>query len=171
VPNLPQITGNRAMAGFTAPKLLWVKRHEPAIFAKVARILLPKDYVRLLLTGEAASDMSDSAGTLWLDVAGRRWSPDMLAASDLSLSAMPTLFEGTQPTGRLRAELAGEWGLDPRTIVAGGGGDNAAGGAGIGVVSPGRAFLSLGTGVGAGLFLDGQLYRGAHFAAGERLAR
>ncbi len=71
VPDLPRITGNRAMAGFTAPKLLWVKRHEPAIFAKVARVLLPKDYVRLRLTGEAASEMSDSAGTLWLDVAKR----------------------------------------------------------------------------------------------------
>jgi xylulokinase len=145
VPNLPQITGNRAMAGFTAPKLLWVKRNEPATFAKVARVLLPKDYVRLRLTGEAASEMSDSAGTLWLDVAKRRWSEEMLAATDLPVSAMPTLYEGTQATGRLRPELAADWGLDPRAIVAGGGGDNAAGGAGIGVVSPGRAFLSLGT--------------------------
>jgi xylulokinase len=145
VPDLPRITGNRAMAGFTAPKLLWVKRHEPAIFAKVARVLLPKDHVRLRLTGEAASEMSDSAGTLWLDVAKRRWSPEMLAATDLPVSAMPTLYEGTEATGRLRPEVAAAWGLDPRTIVAGGGGDNAAGGAGIGVVSPGRAFLSLGT--------------------------
>src|SRR5207237_279758 len=79
------------------------------------------------------------------DVARRRWSPEMLASTDLPVSAMPTLYEGTQATGRLRPELAAEWGLDPRTIVAGGGGDNAAGGAGIGVVSPGRAFLSLGT--------------------------
>src|SRR5439155_603214 len=130
VPDLPRITGNRAMAGFTASKLLWVKRHEPAVFAQVARVLLPKDHVRLRLTGEAASEMSDSAGTLWLDVAGRRWSPEMLAATDLPVSAMPTLYEGTEATGRLRPELAAEWGLDPRTVVAGGRGDHAAGGEG-----------------------------------------
>jgi xylulokinase len=145
VPGLPEITGNRAMAGFTAPKLLWVRRHEPEIFARVARVLLPKDHVRLQLTGEAATDLSDAAGTLWIELATRRWSDAVLAACGLSQAAMPALFEGTQPTGQVRREIAAAWGLPRDVLVAGGGGDNAAGGAGIGVVTPGRAFLSLGT--------------------------
>jgi xylulokinase len=145
VPDLPAITGNRAMAGFTAPKLLWVRRHEPEIFARVARVLLPKDHVRLRLTGEAATDLSDAAGTLWVELATRRWSDAVLAACGLSQAAMPALYEGTEATGRVRREIAAAWGLPREVVVAGGGGDNAAGGAGIGVVTPGRAFLSLGT--------------------------
>src|SRR5450631_2622103 len=151
-----QITGNRAMPGFTAPKLLWVRQHEPEIFAQTATVLLPKDYVRLRMTGETASDMSDSAGTLWMDVAQRRWSEAMLAATGLGLEHMPALFEGNEITGELRADLAEAWGM-PRVPVVAGGGDNAAGAIGVGVVRPGDAFLSLGTsGV---LFLADDGYR------------
>jgi len=144
-PRSRQIAGNIAMAGFTAPKLLWVKKHEPAIFAKVAKVLLPKDYVRLLMTGDHASDMSDSAGTLWMDVAKRDWSDELLAATSLTRAHMPKLFEGSAPTGRLRADVAAAWGMEKRPVVAGGGGDNAASACGIGAVKPGAGFLSLGT--------------------------
>jgi xylulokinase len=156
VPDLPAITGNRAMPGFTAPKLLWVRNHEPEIFSETHMVLLPKDFVRLRMTGEAASDMSDSAGTLWMNVAGRSWSEAMLEATGLRVSQMPTLFEGSEPTGQLRTDLAGAWGMG-RVPVAAGGGDNAAGAIGVGVVQAGEAFLSLGTsGV---LFLANDGYR------------
>ncbi|WP_419810046.1 xylulokinase [Sphingomonas sp.] len=144
LPDLAAITGNIAMPGFTAPKLLWVKAHEPDVFARVATVLLPKDYVRLRMTGDKASDVSDSAGTLWLDVAHRRWSEAVLAACDLTTAQMPRLFEGTEVTGRLRAEVAELWGMGT-VPVTGGGGDNAAGAAGVGVVADGDALLSLGT--------------------------
>jgi len=139
-----KITGNIAMPGFTAPKLLWVREHEPAIFEATRSVLLPKDYVRLLMTGEKASDASDAAGTLWLDVERRRWSPEMLAATGLSKSHMPRLVEGSEVTGKLSADVAQAWGMS-QVPVAGGGGDNAAGAIGIGVIAPGEAFLSLGT--------------------------
>src|ERR1700684_4372936 len=156
VPEMTAITGNRAMPGFTAPKLLWVRRHEPKIFAETALVLLPKDYVRLRMTGETASDMSDSAGTLWLDVAQRRCSGAMLAATGLDDSNMPALSEGNEITGELRAEIAEAWGMARVPVVAGGG-DNAAGAIGVGVVRAGDAFLSLGTsGV---LFLANDGYR------------
>ena len=144
------------MPGFTAPKLLWVRAHEPEIFSAISKVVLPKDYVRLRMTGEIASDMSDSAGTLWLDVAKRRWSDAMLAGTGLDASHMPALFEGNEITGELRAELAEAWGMS-RVPVAAGGGDNAAGAIGVGVVRAGEAFLSLGTsGV---LFLANDGYR------------
>lgn len=143
-PNSRKITGNLAMPGFTAPKLLWVKHNEPEIFSKVKTVLLPKDYVRLRLTGEKAGDMSDNAGTLWLDVGKRDWSDAMLKATDLSRDHMPKAVEGTAATGKLTAAAAEELGL-PQVVVAGGGGDNAASAVGVGVVSPGQAFLSLGT--------------------------
>jgi len=139
-----EITGNLAMPGFTAPKLAWVRHHEPEIFAQVHKVLLPKDYVRLCMTGDHASDMSDSAGTLWLDVGARDWSDAMLAATGLVRAQMPKLYEGTQATGALRAEVAERWGM-ARVPVAAGGGDNAAGAAGVGVVAEGDALLSLGT--------------------------
>lgn len=139
-----RITGNIAMPGFTAPKLLWVREHEPAIFEATRTVLLPKDYVRLLMTGEKASDASDAAGTLWVDVERRRWSPEMLAATGLNESHMPRLVEGSDVTGQLSAEVAQAWGMS-QVPVAGGGGDNAAGAIGIGVIAPGDAFLSLGT--------------------------
>jgi xylulokinase len=144
IPNLGQITGNRAMPGFTAPKLQWVREHEPHIFEQIKTVLLPKDYVRLRMTGELASDMSDSAGTLWMDVGQRDWSDVMLSATGLDRSQMPKLYEGSQVTGTLRAELAEAWGMERVPVVAGGG-DNAAGAVGVGVVRPGDAFLSLGT--------------------------
>jgi xylulokinase len=144
IPSLGQITGNRAMPGFTAPKLQWVRENEPEIFEQVKSVLLPKDYVRLRMTGDLASDMSDSAGTLWMDVGKRDWSDAMLAATGLNRGHMPKLFEGCEFTGELRAELAEAWGMS-RVPVAAGGGDNAAGAVGVGVVQPGDAFLSLGT--------------------------
>jgi xylulokinase len=138
------ITGNIMMPGFTAPKLLWVARHEPDLFRRTACVLLPKDFVRLRLTGEKVSDMSDSAGTGWLDVGRRQWSDAMLAATDLSRAHMPQLVEGSSPSGTLTADAAAALGI-PRVVVAGGGGDNAASAVGLGVVRPGQAFLSLGT--------------------------
>jgi len=144
-PRTAEITGNLAMPGFTAPKLLWVAEHEPDVFRQVRRVLLPKDYIRLRLCGEYASDVSDAAGTLWLDVGGRRWSREMLAATGLGEETMPRLFEGTEATGTLRPQLAAEWGMRLGVVIAGGGGDNAAGAVGVGVIRRGQAFLSLGT--------------------------
>ncbi len=156
-PRLHALAGNLAMPGFTAPKLLWVAAHEAEIFRRTARVLLPKDWLRLRLTGEYVGEMSDAAGTLWLDVARRAWSAELLAACDLDERAMPRLVEGSAPSGRLRAEVAAAWGLAPGIVVAGGGGDNAAGAVGVGVVRPGEAFLSLGT-------------SGVYFVAGARFA-
>ena len=144
VPDSRAITGNLAMPGFTAPKLLWVRNHEPGIFARVRRVLLPKDWLRLRMTGDAATDCSDASGTLWLDVAARAWSPAMLAACGLDERAMPRVFEGTEVTGRLRAEVANAWGVE-RVPVAAGAGDQAAGAVGAGVVRAGDASLALGT--------------------------
>ncbi|AXU21197.1 xylulokinase (plasmid) [Novosphingobium sp. THN1] len=143
-PRAREITGNIAMPGFTAPKLAWVRRHEPDVFAATRTVLLPKDYVRLALTGEKASDMSDSAGTLWLDVARRSWSPEMLAATELDESHMPRLHEGPDVTGVLREDVARAWGMERVPVVAGAG-DNAAGALGVGVLSDGQGMLSLGT--------------------------
>ena len=145
VPESRHITGNIAMPGFTAPKLMWVEQHEPEIFRKTARVLLPKDFVRLLLTGEAVSDMSDSAGTLWLDVAKREWSDTMIEATHLTRAQMPRLVEGSDASGVVLNSVAAELGLPNGVVVAGGAGDNAASAAGIGVAAPGTAFLSLGT--------------------------
>lgn len=144
-PDSRQVTGNIAMPGFTAPKLIWVERHEPDIFRRTARVLLPKDYLRLLLTGEAVSDMSDSAGTLWLDVGRRAWSDSQLEATHLTPGHMPRLVEGSAAGGSLLPRVAAELGLPAGVVVAGGAGDNAASAAGIGVAEPGTAFLSLGT--------------------------
>lgn len=144
VPDLRAITGNLAMPGFTAPKLAWVRAHQPDLFAATRSVLLPKDYVRLALTGDKASDLSDSAGTLWLDVGARRWSPALLAATGLDESHMPRLHEGPEVTGTLRPEIAREWGMTPVPVVAGAG-DNAAGALGVGVLAEGQGMLSLGT--------------------------
>ena len=145
VPNSRSITGNLAMPGFTAPKLIWIATHEPEVFSRVAKVLLPKDYLRYRLSGDHAADMSDASGTLWLDVENRRWSEEMLAATDLDLSHMPRLVEGSSPSASLSPSLARQWGLSREVVIAGGAGDNAAGAAGIGAVAPGSAFLSLGT--------------------------
>ena len=142
--DVPGLTGNRAMPGFTAPKLLWARRHEPALFARTRTVLLPKDYLRYRMTGEFASDMSDASGTLWLDVGGRRYSEAMLDATGLDESHMPRLVEGTEVAGVLRREVAEAWGLRPVPVV-GGAGDQAAGAVGAGAVTEGVSFVSLGT--------------------------
>jgi xylulokinase len=144
-PMFRRLTGNIVFPGFTAPKLLWVQRHEPAIFARVARVLLPKDYLRLWLTGEHVAEMSDAAGTSWLDTGRRDWSDDLLEATGLARANMPRLVEGSAVSGTLRLPLATRWGLPAGVVVAGGGGDNAASGVGVGVVRAGEAFVSLGT--------------------------
>ena len=144
-PEFREIGGNAVMPGFTAPKAVWMAEAEPESFSSTALILLPKDYLRLRMTGEAVSDMSDAAGTLWLDVAARDWSDRLLELCGLDRSNMPRLVEGSAPSGQLRAEIAREWGIDGRPVVAGGGGDNAAAAVGLGTVAPGDSFLSLGT--------------------------
>ena len=106
LPTLPQLAGSLAMPGFTAPKLRWVATHEPQIFANVAKVLLPKDYLRLLLTGDHVSDMSDASGTMWLDVANRRWSPELLALTHLNEAHMPRLVEGSAASGVLSASAS-----------------------------------------------------------------
>ncbi|HEY8381316.1 MAG TPA: xylulokinase [Microvirga sp.] len=158
-PDLARVVGVLPMPGFTAPKLLWLARHEPATAAAIRTVLLPKDYVRLKLTGERATDLSDAAGTWWLDQARRRWSPEALAATGLQPAQMPRLVEGTEVSGRVRSALAAEWGLPPGIAVAGGGGDAAAGGVGLGAVHEGDAFLSLGT--SGQLFVTASAYRPA----------
>jgi len=144
-PEFRALTGNIVFPGFTAPKLLWVARHEPEVFKKTARVLLPKDALRLWLTGEAVSDMSDASGTSWLDVAGRDWSDALLEATNLTRDHMPRLVEGSAPSADLRAALLAEWGLSGPVVVAGGAGDNAASAIGMGMVHEGQAFVSLGT--------------------------
>ena len=144
-PQFRRLTGNIVFPGFTAPKLAWVARHEPALFARVAKILLPKDFLRLWLTGEHVAEMSDAAGTSWLDTGKRDWSDALLAATGLNQGQMPRLVEGSQVSGRMRAVLSQRWGLPAGVVVAGGGGDNAASGVGVGVVRAGDAFVSLGT--------------------------
>lgn len=145
LPALSELGGSLAMPGFTAPKLRWVARHEPEVFRRVAKVLLPKDYVRLMLTGDHVSDLSDASGTLWLDVRRREWSDELLALTGLTRVQMPRLVEGSAVGGRLRPEVAQSLGLRPGTVVAGGGGDNAASAVGMGAVQPGQGFLSLGT--------------------------
>jgi xylulokinase len=145
VPDLHTRTGNLAMPGFTAPKLLWVQRHEPAVFALTRQVLLPKDWLRLLLTGESASDPSDAAGTLWLNPATRDWDDTLLAATGLSRAHMPRLVDGSAVSGCLQPALVQAWGLTGDVWVAGGAGDNAASAVGVGAVRPGQGFISLGT--------------------------
>ena len=143
--NAINITGNLIMPGFTAPKLLWVKKHEPDIFKKIDKVLLPKDYIRLKLSGDYATDLSDASGTSWLNVRERKWSSEMLAACDLTESQMATCFEGNEITGQILESLAKEWGLPSECKIVAGAGDNAASAISINVVQPGTAFLSLGT--------------------------
>ncbi|OPY94547.1 xylulokinase [Bradyrhizobium sacchari] len=144
-PALRAATGNKAMAGFTAPKLLWIARHEPEIFAATKLVLLPKAYLRLVLSGEAIEDVSDASGSLWLDAARRDWSDAALAATGLSREHVPRLVEGSAPATTLRSELARRWGMARPPVIAGGAGDNPAGAIGIGAIQPGTAFISLGT--------------------------
>jgi xylulokinase len=144
-PKFRALTGNIVFPGFTAPKLVWVRKHEPGLWDRVAKVLLPKDYLRLWLTGDHVGEMSDAAGTSWLDTGKRDWSDDLLTATGLDRSQMPRLVEGSETSGTLREALANRWGLPKGVVVAGGGGDNAASGVGVGVVRAGEAFVSLGT--------------------------
>lgn len=145
VPGLAGIAGVRAMPGFTAPKLLWVREHEPDAFARIATVLLPKDYVRFRMTGARVTDASDAAGTLWFDQAARTWSLPLVAASGLTPGQLPAVIEGTEPGATLRDDVADALGLPRGIPVAAGGGDAAAGAVGIGAVEEGDAFVSLGT--------------------------
>lgn len=143
--DFPEVSGNIVFPGFTAPKLSWCQNHEPEIFDQVRMVLLPKDYLRLWLTGEHVSEMSDASGTAWLDVGKRQWSEKLLQATGLTKDHMPALVEGTESSGQLRTELATRWGIKSSVVVAGGAGDNAASACGLGTVEPGSAFASLGT--------------------------
>ena len=145
LPTLPQLAGSLVMPGFTAPKLRWLATHEPAVFNRVAKVLLPKDYVRFMLTDDFVTDMSDASGTAWLDVEKRDWSDALLALTALTRQHMPRLVEGSQSSGVLSPSVAQQLGLKPGIAVAGGGGDNAASAVGIGAVNAGQGFLSLGT--------------------------
>jgi xylulokinase len=142
---LVAITGNDALTGFTAPKLVWVRDHEPEAWRRVAHVLLPKDYVRLRLTGEHAMDKADGSGTMLFDLAARDWSREVLAALRIDPAWMPPTFEGPEVTGTLTAEAAAATGLRAGTPVVAGGGDQAANAVGVGAVEPGIVALSLGT--------------------------
>ncbi len=142
---LIEITGNDALTGFTAPKLVWIRDHEPDVWRRVAHVLLPKDYVRLRLTGDYALDKADGAGTLLFDLAARDWSPEVLAALGIDPAWMPPTFEGPEVTGRITADAAAATGLRAGTPVVAGGGDQSANAVGVGAVVPGTVALSLGT--------------------------
>ena len=144
VPDFTRRSGNTAFPGFTSPKLLWLSRHEPETFAATRMVLLPKDYVRYRMTGAYVSDLSDSSGTLWLDVAARAWDDTLLAATHMTRAQMPALVEGAAISATLSAAVASDWGV-ARIPVAGGGGDNACSATGVGAVRTGEGFLSLGT--------------------------
>ena len=158
VPTSRAITGNLMMPGFTAPKICWVRNHEPEIYRQIDKVLLPKDYLRWKMTGEFASDMSDSAGTMWLDVKKRAWNDALLSACGLTQKHMPILFEGNQITGILKSDLASRWGLSASVNIVAGGGDNAAGAIGVGIWRAGQAMLSLGTSGVYFVVSDGFLY-------------
>ena len=145
LPALPQIAGSLAMPGFTAPKLRWLAKHEPAVFTKIAKVILPKDYIRFMLTGEFVSDMSDASGSMWLDVEKRAWSAELLKLTGLTEAHMPSLVEGSAASGNLTPQAAETLGLPVGIVVAGGAGDNASSAVGMGAVNAGEGFLSLGT--------------------------
>lgn len=142
---LIEVTGNDALTGFTAPKLVWVRDHEPDVWRRVAHVLLPKDYLRFRLTGAYAMDKADGSGTILFDLAAREWSPEVLAALGIDPTWMPPTYEGPDITGRLTAEAAAATGLRAGTPVVAGGGDQSANAVGVGAVVAGRMALSLGT--------------------------
>jgi xylulokinase len=144
-PRLRELTGNCAMPGLTAPKLLWLARHEPECFRQLSCVLLPKDYLHLRLTGLKVTDASDASGTLWLDLGRRQWSEELLHACDMTCMQVPPIVEGCQATGVVLASVASELGLPANVLVAAGGGDTATSALGVGAVEAGEGFLSLGT--------------------------
>jgi xylulokinase len=154
---LQRQVGVRPMAGFTGPKLLWLARHEPEVLARTRHLLLPKDYIRLKLCGERATDVTDAAGTWLLDEARRAWSPEAVAACGIDPDWLPRLHESPEPAGRLDAALARRWGMAPGLPLAAGAGDAMAGGIGIGCIAAGSGFLSLGT--SAQIFVADTAYR------------
>ena len=152
-PAFREVSGNIVFPGFTAPKLAWVARHEPEIFGQVATVMLPKDYLNYWLTGRLTSDMSDAAGTSWLDVGARAWSTDLLTASGMRADQVPELLEGTDVVGPVRADRAQALGLPEGCAVVAGGADNAVAACGIGALGEGQGFVSLGT---SGVLLAGR---------------
>jgi xylulokinase len=140
-----QVTGNIALTGFTAPKILWVKENEPEVYSRARHVLLPKDYIRYRLTGEYAMDKADGSGTVLFDLRARCWSEEVLAALDIPGKWMPPTFEGPEFTGKVTAEAAAATGLKSGTPVAAGGGDQAAQAVGVGAVKPGVVSLAVGT--------------------------
>lgn len=164
-PSFADITGSLPMAGFTAPKLLWLKEHEPDIFARIDCVVSPKDYLRLKLTGERKTDASDASGTAWLNVRERRWFEPVVQATGLELRQLPAVLEGTEVSGTLSAPVADLLRISACAIVAAGGGDNPASAVGIGAVDPGDAFISLGTSAAIACIADrfiGNTSQGVH---------
>lgn len=139
------LTGNRALTGFTAPKILWVREHEPEVYARCAHILLPKDYIRFQLTGDFATDLAGAAGTSLLNVRERQWSDEVLSALDIPREWLPPVHEGTAITGKISEDVAAQTGLRPGTPVMAGGGDQAAGAVGVGAVTPEVISVTVGT--------------------------
>ncbi|MEW5979088.1 MAG: xylulokinase [Acidobacteriota bacterium] len=142
---LIDVTCNPALTGFTAPKLLWVREHEPEAYRRIQKVLLPKDYIRFRLTGEFAAEVSDASGTTLFDVIRRRWSQDIMTALELDPTWFPTVRESVEVSGQLTAAVASELGLKAGTPVVGGGGDQASGGTGNGIVAPGIVSSTIGT--------------------------
>ncbi len=142
---LSEYTANIAFTGFTAPKILWMKKNEPENFARIRKIMLPKDYLAYRLTGVHCTDVSDASGTLLFDVKNRRWSEEMLDICSISMNQMPEVYESYEPVGRILPEAAEELGLSKMVKVAAGAGDNAAAAVGTGTVGDGRCNISLGT--------------------------
>tara|TARA_Y100000590_G_scaffold328075_1_gene372480 strand:- start:4122 stop:5618 length:1497 start_codon:yes stop_codon:yes gene_type:complete len=143
--SLRKESGNIAMPGFTAPKILWVKENKPKIFKKIFKVLLPKDYLRFRLSQAYYTDMSDASGTLWLNVKKRKWSEKLLNLTDLSEDNMPSLVEGTDSTSIVEKKISNKIGFNNQVIIAGGAGDQAAGAIGSGVIYPNQSVISLGT--------------------------
>lgn len=144
-PEFREISGHIVFPGFTAPKLSWMAEHEPEICTKIAKVLLPAGFINFYLTGSYIADVSDSAGTSWLNIHSRDWSNDLLAASGVRRDQMPDLVEGCRPAGFLRHTLQEKWGFQNEIVIAGGAGDNAAAACGIGAIKEGQGFVSLGT--------------------------
>ena len=142
---LSQLTGNKALTGFTAPKILWVKKNLPEVFAKIKHILLPKDYLRFMLTGDYATDVSDASGMLLLDVKNRKWAQEILDFLEIKESQLPKLYESYEVTGAVTESVKVELGLEGEILVVGGAGDQAAGAIGTGTVEEGIVSVTLGT--------------------------
>ncbi len=156
-PQIGQIAGVLPLPGFTAPKIAWLKRHEPDSYDRIARILLPKDYVGLCLHGELATDTSDAAGTLWLNQAAREWHAGIAAATDVAPDWLPQVVDGHSVVGAVTAQAAAETGLRPGIPVVAGGGDAATGAVSLGATEPQRGFISLGT--SGQLFVADRIYK------------